>query len=491
MDSPYRPLAGSPDDLEREALHYQRIAEAIARSATTLKAISGAHEMRSDAVDALRDTAATVGADIDKARERYQKTAEALQTYSGELRQAQKDADTAIASISAREQERETAHRTLAHAQDAVTQATDAEKSTAQAAAGRAHHDAAAADAALGTAQQQWNDALAAKNRAAARAITAIVEVVDKKNNGLKDDWLDDWGNALFHIFKTICDWAAILSIFLAWVPGLGEVLLALAAIGAVLDLVMAMVKLSRGEGSWGDVALAAVGVVLTLAGGKLISLAAKGVKARVVLKAAPAIRAAGKDVRVEMRVLQKAQWGSEQYMSQQAARTAVREGARSFDSFANGAKTVRTAFKDSFTADVKAFKASGFRDYVGGKVYDLRHGLVMGSEVNQSLSIIKAYPELLRDPSVVKAMAGVTALQVGKVGTNVLHGLSAASSAEHDRIASGQLHDPVTTWLDRGFSVVKSVGLEPAAAPYDVPPAIQNGLKLPGDFAQVAHPAH
>lgn len=485
-DSPYRPLTGDPDELTSKATHYQQIGNAIARSANTLKAIGEQHDMTSKAIDALRDTSKSVGEDIDKARDRYQKTAEALLAYSAALRTAQQDANHAIALISAKEGEAEAAHRALARANDGVDTAAAADKSTAQSTADRAQSTADDADAALRSAQQQWQDALTAKNTAAQTAISAIVEVVDKNNHGLEDSWWDDWGDALFHILKTICDIAGVLAIFLSWVPFLGQVLLVLAAVGAILDIIDASIKWANGEGSFGDVLLAAVGAVLTLGGGKLIALAAKGAKATVVVKGAQAIRAEGGNVRTEMRVLQNARYGTEAYMSQQAARTTLRGGREAFDTFAHGRSTVFTAFKDSFTADVKAFKSDGFRTLLGNKVYELKNGVGLGTDLNQSLRIIKEYPQLLHDPAVVKAMLGSTALQVGKVGTDVLHGLSVASGAEGDRAASGNLHDPVSAWMDRGFGVVKAVGLEPLTVPHQIPGIVDGVRKMPEEWSQL-----
>src|SRR5690606_41834779 len=52
---------------------------------------------------------------------------------------------------------------------------------------------------------------------------------------------------------KVGCDIAAVLSIFLAWVPILGQVLLVLAAIGAIIAIVDAAIKFANGEGSFGE----------------------------------------------------------------------------------------------------------------------------------------------------------------------------------------------------------------------------------------------
>jgi len=456
-DSPYRPLEGNPDELIAKARHYQEIGNAIARSANTLKAIGEEHEMTSKAVDALRDSSKSVGEDIDKARERYQKTAAALLTYGAALRTAQDKANTAISLITTRQGEADAAHRASTKAHDNASTATDADKSTAQTAATKAQTAATEADGALHAAQQQWRDALDEKNNAASTAITAIVDVVDKHNNGLKDSWWDDWGSALFSILKTICDYAGILAIFLSWVPVLGQILLVLAAVGAVLDLIDSIIKVVNGEGSWGDVFLAAVGAVLTLAGGKLIELAAKGAKGMVVLKGAEALRAEGKNVRVEMKVLQNAKWGTKAYTTQREASLAVREGREAFSSFANARSTVTKAIKESLVGDGST---QTFKEVVG----DLRHGMVLGRDLNQSLAIVKAYPQLLHDPAVLKPLLTATALKAGSDTFHAVHSWNEATNADNEAAADGKLHNPVKLWSTRTIGVVSSVTPEPAS---------------------------
>jgi hypothetical protein len=284
-DHEYAPLEGNDTLLRSKALHYGEIAKAIARSVNTLKSISNVEGMKSAAIDAIRDKATDVAKDIDKAKERYAVTSSALVTYSYELKNAQDAAHTAISHIGDKQSEVESAQRTASKTQNAADSA-EPEDAEAKKAATDAQDDAQAASASLGAAHQEWRDALSIKDVAAKAAISAIVEVVDgNKNNGLKDGWWDDWGATLFEIFKVICDWAGILSIFLAWVPILGQILLVLAAIGAVITLIQSIVKAISGDGSWWDVAGAAAGAVLTLFGGKIFAAASKELKAITVLK--------------------------------------------------------------------------------------------------------------------------------------------------------------------------------------------------------------
>lgn len=285
-DTPYQPLKGDPGLISKKAAHYASIADAIARSVRALDKVSDEDTMKSKAVAQIREAARTVKDDIDKAQNRYRVTADALTEYSGHLRTAQDDAATAISDIEDKQSAATAAHTASNKADNAVDDATDGDKSTAQTAADKASDAATAADTALRGAHSKWESARDAKNSAAETARGKIDDVVNgKHNNGLKDGWWDNWGSTLFAILKTVCDIAGILAIFLAWVPGLGQILLVLAAIGALITLVESIVNLATGKGTWGDVIMAAVGAVLTIFGGKIFALAGKTLKASLVVK--------------------------------------------------------------------------------------------------------------------------------------------------------------------------------------------------------------
>ncbi len=284
-DTEYQPLKGDPDLLIAKAAHYAHIADAIQRSAVTLRKIHDVDDMRSQATAKLRDSSDDVANDILKAHDRYATTAEALTTYAGKLRHAQEAATTAIAHIAAKEQDAETAHTQATQAQQHADSATDDQKASATTAATQAQQDAKTADSAVGDAQQEWRDALAIKNAAAQDAIKAIVEVVDHHNNGLKNPgFWEKLGKTVLDVVKKICEVAGFLSIFLSWVPILGAVLVGLAILGAVITLVESIVSAVNG-GSWTDVLFAAVGVVLTAFGGKFASYLGKLVKFQAASK--------------------------------------------------------------------------------------------------------------------------------------------------------------------------------------------------------------
>lgn len=429
-DGPYRPLEGDPVDLAWRARRYQDIGEAIARTVVTLHAIGDDDAMTSKAVDALRTSAKTVGDDIAKAKDRYIHTASALETYAAALHNAQDAAHAAIARIGTAQRDADDAHTAARTAASAVTSADAADLPAAQRRADDAQWQAGQADQALQGAQQQWHDALAAKEAAARAAIAAIVDVVDKHDNGLTDHWWEEALAAVYKFVKVVCEWAAILSIFLAWVPGFGEILIALATLGAVISLIEATVKLVQGDGSWGDFAMAAVGVVLTVFGGKLIGMAVKGVRGAAVLRAGDAFRKAaveagetsshviGGAVVRGQRSIQG--WGRMAYMSQgeaAAAKATLKDAVASPSGFG---KAVQNAFVGSRGTSpyVDAVVKQGWR--AGLKEDATRFMLDAKSLGNRDL--VQAWKTIgtigaAGNGRLVAAAATVTAAQVGQIG--------------------------------------------------------------------------
>jgi hypothetical protein len=286
-DVEFQPLTGDPDLLARKAAHYQSVAGEIARSVQTLKKIQG-ERMTSKAIDKLKDSSGDVADDITKAYDRYDTTAKALGAYALELRGAQDDAVRAIAQIDEKQTAADAANRSASTAQSDADSAADDQKSDAQRTAQQAQSAADDANAALTAAHGLWHAAVERKTAAAKTAAAAIDGVVNGKgNHGLKDGWWDNWGSKLYDIVKQVCKWAGILSIFLGWIPIIGQILLVLAAVGAVLDLIDAVVAAVMGDGSVFDIVMAVVGVALAFVGGAAFARLAKGLKSVTMLKAA------------------------------------------------------------------------------------------------------------------------------------------------------------------------------------------------------------
>ncbi|WP_353987290.1 hypothetical protein [Ruicaihuangia caeni] len=278
-----QPLTGDAALVRTKAQHYQEIGHAITRSLNTIDRLADADDQRSKAVEALRGSLSDVSRDIGKAQQRYALTATALLDYSTKLKQAQDDADTAISEINAARSALDTAESTQRRA-DRAADEPDAD-AAAQTAAQTAADEVSRKRTAVSTAVQKWHAAKGDKDSAAQAASRDINDVVNGKvGDQLNDSWWDDIGK-IRDVLKIICEIAGVLAIFLSWVPILGAVLVGLAILGAIMAMIDAVVKLTRGEGGIMDVVFAAVGLVLAAFGGKIFSYLGKLAKFKAMNK--------------------------------------------------------------------------------------------------------------------------------------------------------------------------------------------------------------
>ena len=274
-DTEFNPLTGDADVVMAKARRYEELGLAIARSVTMLGSISEGDAQKSQAIDALKESAKNVARDIGKAEERYSLTATALIGYAGKLKTAQDDAVAAIAAIAAAEGD-VTDAQNASNVANTNAEAQGAEQAANQKIADTAADSVTASAQGLTAAHSLWHDARNSKNDAASAAAAQIDDVVNGKvGDKLNDSWWDNHSGILDAI-KTICAIAGVLAIFLAWVPILGAILIGLAILGALMALVDAGIKYQRGEGSLTNVIFAAIGVVLAAFGGKLVSYIAK-----------------------------------------------------------------------------------------------------------------------------------------------------------------------------------------------------------------------
>ena len=259
------PVPGEPVVVRSGGAHYQHVATAIGDAERVLRTIVDAQDAVSDAVDAIRDRTHAVADRIRTAHTRYTAAGDALVAYAARLDTAQTSSLDALHIA-------QTAQRTLDVSQDAVRrwthlldEATDAgeDTTTQQRALTAARADRAAADAALERARSMLAEAVADRDAAARTAM----DLIDAgTSDGLHDGWWEDWGADVAQVVST---WAGnisaglgVASLFLGWVPVLGQALAvgALVAAGAAL-LADVLLAVNRGdEGDWFNVAMGAIG---------------------------------------------------------------------------------------------------------------------------------------------------------------------------------------------------------------------------------------
>lgn len=291
-DTQWQELEGEPNTVEAKGRKYTELAEAIARSVSSLQQIVDDTNTTAKSMEKTRKLAGEVREDIEKARERYSYTGEALTTYGASLRTAKNEADPAAARLRTLRADLETAQATASSAENGVDDlpkdASEADKSDAQRAQTNANNAVSDLQTQITQAESEWNSGHGDKNSAATTAISKIEEVVSgDKVNGLEDsrwDKFKDFAAGALKVLKVICDIAGILAIFLSWVPVLGQILLVLAAIGSIIAIIEGITKMMKEGFSWG--ALLGVGLgVMGLFGGRAIGAVAKYAKARSVVQ--------------------------------------------------------------------------------------------------------------------------------------------------------------------------------------------------------------
>lgn len=272
--SDFSDLSGEPASLKHYATRYLNLANAIQSASAALKAVGeGSDNMLSLAVNEVRGKAKNGADDIGQAETRYRTTAQALMTYATALEDAQAKAKEARA-------DHETAQGSHAAAQAKADEFEDKalvpgeEQAANSKSASAWSTQASSLASSMSAAQTKYNEAVADKEKAGNTAADAIENVLS--SDGVTDSWWDK----LVDFCEKIGDWVAIAALLLSWVPILGQVLLAVAAIISIIKLIDSLIKFAKGEMSLGEVVAAAVGVVLSIVGGKAIMVALKGLKA-------------------------------------------------------------------------------------------------------------------------------------------------------------------------------------------------------------------
>jgi hypothetical protein len=390
-DTQWENLDGEPGTVESKGRKYTEIATAIQNSLTTLDAITNEIDSKSLAMEKTRSLAGDVREDIAKALVRYKDTGEALTVYGAALRSAKDEADPAVIPLREARNALVWANNRAASAQNGVDDLPDdapqGDSDDAKRTLTNAQGDVTDAQGDITRYEAQWTRGHETKEQAAGEAIRKIEEVVSgSKVNGLEDstwDKLKNLASTLYKVFKVICDIAGILAIFLSWVPILGQILVALAAIGAILSIIESAVKFAKGEiGILGLITGVGLGI-LSLAGGKIATHLTKLVKFKTLNQSS----------RLAARVLSRGGAAGAKF-SDDAARFGNRLGSTPLGKLKYALKTpfVRTTGQEALAAGVKngsitkmtAFKETmktalpnPFKDGLGGVGKNLKAGFL------------------------------------------------------------------------------------------------------------------
>lgn len=272
------PTPGDPDLARELGRRYRRTAEAIATAASNLRTISaGEVGWTGTAGPEIRKLAGEAAKEVDRAHDRYAGAGRALETYGGELEDAQRDADRALADAKDAE----------ADASRAASRLSGVEDPEGAGKADADRHEAAqrTANGALGAARTALSRAVDARNRAVDKAAEALRKAADKQHDSLWDkvaNVLDKIASAA-SIVATVC---GVLALLVGWIPVIGQALAAILGTVALIASAIALVchlalyiggKAELSDVLWDVVSVATFGIGRLFAGAaKLSSLAAR-----------------------------------------------------------------------------------------------------------------------------------------------------------------------------------------------------------------------
>ena len=285
------PVPGDPAEIQRIAQQHARMAEELTAQAGNLRRLAGCDGWDADAGRKFAESAGEVAGQLEKTHRRYAAVAEALRGYSPHLEQAQREADQALREAK-EAQAAAAANQPPAPGSPEATPPAEPDPA-ADAARRRQQNAFDNANDALRRARQKLGNAVGLRDQQARRAAGHIREAID--HDGLKDGFWDKV-KAKIHdmapILKVIADiagWVAtiagVLSIFLGWVPILGQVLLAITIAATLVSLVCHIALAFSGDGSWLDVGLDAIGL-LTFGYGKVVTRGVKAAQGTVLKQA-------------------------------------------------------------------------------------------------------------------------------------------------------------------------------------------------------------
>jgi uncharacterized protein YukE len=273
------PVPASETDVDTVAREMQSRADAARDVKDVLKGLADLDGWKGDAAEVFAQKAEEVLDNLGKVVERYDAVADALFSWGHEVGEARTSTWNAL-------QDAETAQQTVdANAETTPTGGEDLtpEQESANDRRSGAEDDLAAARRAL-------DNAMAALDSAADRAKDAIGDAADKWDDGMFSglkNWIREHAD-IIDLIVTILEIVAIvlavvlLVVVVFFTAPFWLVAAAVAVSAAILVGTIMLAAADTGKRDWKDVGLAALGLVLTFAGGGLAKLATRGL-ARLV----------------------------------------------------------------------------------------------------------------------------------------------------------------------------------------------------------------
>ena len=258
------PVAGDPDQLHDLISYYAKIAETISSEAAVLQRIGAGDttELKGQSADAIRSRSRDVAKSLTQTSGRYDAVSRALSTYGPALDAARTESAKALQEAEAAEGAKGASNAMPDPGASRPADApplTDDENAQIHA---RASAVSEASDAAA-RARRRMDDALGSLN-AAGQAAAGVIRAA--WNDGLVDTRAYKLREGFLKFLKVLVKvlmWIGVaLAVLAFFVPGLAALAIAGAAV-AVMSLAASTVLAAMGEGSWLDVIIGAVSVLL------------------------------------------------------------------------------------------------------------------------------------------------------------------------------------------------------------------------------------
>jgi len=274
------PVVGDPAGLTDLIGYYTEMAETITSEARMLQSIADGDTSQAagQSADAIRKRSGEVAKSLTQTAGRYEAVRDALTTYAPELDIALDESRKALLEAQTADDQRGSSSAMpdpSANRADDAPPMTDEENAAVHA---RTTAMTSASDSA-GSAIRRLSGALSALNTAGAAAAGVIKESF---NDGLVDTTaykIRQWFIKILKVLVKVLMWIGIaLAVIAFFIPGLGALALAAAAV-AVVAVAATTALAAMGEGSWLDVIMAVVGVVLIGVGAVVSKIVQTGQK--------------------------------------------------------------------------------------------------------------------------------------------------------------------------------------------------------------------
>lgn len=249
-------LTGDGGEIVSRGSAIESLGERMQQAANTLKLIAEGQVGKGDSLDAIKDQAADVHADLLKAGQRYLPSGEVLRAYGQALLNVKGPLNSAVDDCESRWETVRTRASSVDEAGD-VPAGEDGSTTAREEATTSAEGDLTSAKSEWEEAARRFDGHYDTWDEAYETAVNGLQQA---NEDGVKDGF---WDNALpfFEALVKVMEWAGLVLLVAALIVG-GPLIAVLATIVAIVALLGTIVLFAKGRKDGKDLALSIVGVI-------------------------------------------------------------------------------------------------------------------------------------------------------------------------------------------------------------------------------------